>query len=353
MNIQRNEIRTGLLAILSLGVFVAVLIYLGAPGVFVPQHSYKIYFDNAAGLKPGAEVLLAGRKVGQVKNLFSPVPEEDRPSPELEVMVIVQVAASAPIYKEVDVTMTQPGLLSEHVIDFTSGVQKSGRAPDGWVFIGERAGGLAEAVPMVLEKLDPVLQKVNTTLGSLQKTADNITDITSPEGELPTAIAEFRNVASNLKDLSGKEGPLHKSLDNVQSLTGPEGELRASLQNLQNLTAPDGSLARTLKNTEEFTTELNESRDIQVTLQNFREASEDLKESISVMGEDFTALGRNLKQGSDTLKRQPWRLIWPTTKKYPEEEEPLQLQESDPKPVVEKSPRRIRLQPTSKPPGKR
>jgi hypothetical protein len=26
-----------------------------------------------------------------------------------------------------------------------------------------------------------------------------------------------------------------------------------------------------------------------------------------------------LEQASDTVKRQPWRLIWPTTKKYPAE----------------------------------
>ena len=40
---------------------------LGAPGLFRPLVTYKIYLDNAAGIKLGAPVLLAGRKVGQVK----------------------------------------------------------------------------------------------------------------------------------------------------------------------------------------------------------------------------------------------------------------------------------------------
>ena len=37
MNIVRNEIRTGLLVVLTLAALVGVLIYLGAPGVFIPQ----------------------------------------------------------------------------------------------------------------------------------------------------------------------------------------------------------------------------------------------------------------------------------------------------------------------------
>ena len=50
MTILRNEIRTGLLVVISLALLVAVLLYLGAPGVFTPQKTYRIYFDNAAGL---------------------------------------------------------------------------------------------------------------------------------------------------------------------------------------------------------------------------------------------------------------------------------------------------------------
>ena len=48
MNIQRNEIRTGLLVVISLAVLVAVLLYLGAPGVFVKQKTFRVYVENAA-----------------------------------------------------------------------------------------------------------------------------------------------------------------------------------------------------------------------------------------------------------------------------------------------------------------
>src|SRR6185312_491691 len=78
MQLRRNEILTGLLVVGTIAVLVGTLILLGAPGLFRPLTTYRIYFDNAAGIKLGAPVLLAGRKIGQVQKLFSPVtPEED------------------------------------------------------------------------------------------------------------------------------------------------------------------------------------------------------------------------------------------------------------------------------------
>src|SRR4030088_2672714 len=79
MQLRRNEILTGLLVIGTIAVLVGTLILLGTPGLFRPLTTYRLYFDNAAGIKLGAPVLLAGGKIGQVQKLPSPVtPEEDR-----------------------------------------------------------------------------------------------------------------------------------------------------------------------------------------------------------------------------------------------------------------------------------
>src|SRR5881296_2573407 len=77
MRLQRNEIMTGLLVIGTIAVVAFLLVLLGAPGLFRPLVTYKIYFDNAAGIKQGAVVMLAGRKIGQVQKLFSPVSREE------------------------------------------------------------------------------------------------------------------------------------------------------------------------------------------------------------------------------------------------------------------------------------
>src|ERR1700693_3769937 len=77
MQLQRNEILTGLLVVGTVAVITGVLILLGAPGLFRPLLTYRIYLDNAAGIKLGAPVLLAGRKIGQVDKLYSPVSKEE------------------------------------------------------------------------------------------------------------------------------------------------------------------------------------------------------------------------------------------------------------------------------------
>src|SRR6476469_763787 len=121
MNIFRQEVRTGLLVVFTLGVLVTVMLYLGSPGVFVPQKSYVIYIDNANGLKLGADVALAGRKVGQVVSLKSPVPEEERPDPKKETKIVVKINRSAKVYRRVTCLLTSSGLLGEVYIDFTQG----------------------------------------------------------------------------------------------------------------------------------------------------------------------------------------------------------------------------------------
>jgi len=319
MQITRNEIRTGLLVVLTIGVLVAGLVYLGAPGGFVRQNTYRIYFDNAGGIKPGNQVMLAGRKIGQVRKLFSPVPEKERPTPKMESLVEVDVDASAQVYQRVKVQMIQNGLLGEMVIDFTAGEEASGRAPDGHSFLGERPGGVSDAVPLILEKIDPMLQKATTTLDSLQKTSDNLAKLTAEGADLPVAFAEFRKFGTNLNEISGETGTLRRSLKNIETLTGEDGKLHETLDNLTDLTGPQSPLAKTLSNAERFTADLAENKDLQVTLRNFRRASEQLSGTIGDLSGKFSAIGTNLEQASDTLKHQPWRLIWPATKKYDNE----------------------------------
>ena len=105
MTVIREGIKTGLFVLLSLAVLTSALIYLGAPGVFTKQKQFSIFFDNAAGIKLGTPVMLAGRKIGQVVDIFSPVPANERPlSPDgaplpLEVRVEVKVDHTAQIFR--------------------------------------------------------------------------------------------------------------------------------------------------------------------------------------------------------------------------------------------------------------
>jgi hypothetical protein len=75
-------------------------------------------------------------------------------------------------------------------------------------------------------------------------------------------------------------------------------------------------LSRSLVNIQKISDDLTANNNIGVSLQNFRDSSERLKATMNDLG----PAGRNIKDFSETVKTQPWRLIWPSTKKYPEEQ---------------------------------
>jgi ABC-type transporter Mla subunit MlaD len=304
MQLQKNEVMTGLLVIGTIAVVAFLLVLLGAPGLFRPLVTYRIYVDNAAGIKQGAPVMLAGRKIGQVQKLYSPVsPEEEKqaeqaeaavnsPSPNaatpsptpgktrFEARIDVQVDKDAKVYRDAKARLMQLGLLGDMAIDFTQGTEASGRATEGGMFAGERTPDLGDAAAKMLEVIKPVAVEATNTMKDLQQTAQNLNRITDQNSELSLALTQFKTFGGHLSDL----------------------------------TAPDSALSHSLTNIEKISTSLTENDNIQVTLRNLRTSSEKLK----VATAQLEPAGENIKQFSETIKTQPWRLIWPSTKKYAE-----------------------------------
>jgi ABC-type transporter Mla subunit MlaD len=316
MQILRNEVRTGLMVLLTLGLVVGVVLYISSPGLFRPLKSFLVYFDDAAGIKPGAAVMLAGRKIGTVADIQSPVPLNDRPEHRLnyEAMVRVQVAEDSQIYRETTVAMRSFGLLAELVIDFTNGNADSGLAEPNAKFVGKRAPDLAEIGPLIILKLDPVLKQTELTLAELQKTSHNLTVLTSQESALTGTLKSFGAVGENLKTITAKGGGIDSTLATAHEV---------------------------LNNVKDVTIQLQKDNNLEKSLGNFKAASGKLKTILDSLDKTMgTLLPRlegivsDLGELTGKLKQQPWRVIWPSTIKYPETQE-----------ATEKPPRRKRTSP--------
>ena len=187
---------------------------------------------------------------------------------------------NARLYRDAKAQMIQLGLLGDMAIDFTQGTQESGRAKKGDTFAGERNPDLGEAAAKMLEVIKPVANEATNTMKDLQNTAQNLNRITDENSELNLALTQFKTFG----------------------------------EHLSGLTAPDSALSHSLTNIEKISTSLTENNNIEVTLQNLRTSSERLK----IATNELQPAGENIKQFSETIKTQPWRLIWPSTKTYPE-----------------------------------
>jgi ABC-type transporter Mla subunit MlaD len=299
MQILRNEVRTGLLVIVTLGLVVSVVLYISSPGLFTPLKKFRVYFDDAAGIKPGAAVMLAGRKIGTVADIQSPVPLNDRPAHNLnyEAMVRVQVAEDSQIYKETFVSMRTFGLLADLVIDFTNGNPDSGLAEPGAKFVGARSPDLAEIGPLVIQKLEPALKQSEVTLAELQKTSHNLTVLTAANGSLTGAFKNFEGVGANLKTMTSKGGKIDAAVGGIQDV---------------------------VSNAKDITLQLQKDNNLEKTIANFKDASLEVREVFGSLNRQLSSalpklniIVTDLSELTGRLKEQPWRIVWPSTIKYP------------------------------------
>ncbi|MGH8094300.1 MAG: MlaD family protein, partial [Chthoniobacterales bacterium] len=193
---------------------------------------------------------------------------------------------SAVVYKKSDVRLMTLGLLGDTAIDISGGNDHAGKAEAGQVFVGNRVPDFSEAIARLLGIVQPVATEATATLKDLQNAVAHISKITDDNGPLTLGLAQFKIFTEHLNEL----------------------------------TAPDSSLSKSLAHIEDLSNQLTKNDNITVTLANFRDSSEQLKAALDILGPDLKATLRNTKDFTATIRTQPWRLIWPSTKKYPEEE---------------------------------
>ncbi len=103
---------------------------------------------------------------------------------------------------------------------------------------------------------------------------------------------ESTGLAENHTEFVGERVPdiSEAMADDMKRLTGPGSDLALTIRNVKHLTESDSDLSLTINNAKTFMETLNNSQIPQVI--------------------------KNTEQFTDTLKREPWRLIWPSTKSY-------------------------------------
>jgi uncharacterized phage infection (PIP) family protein YhgE len=157
------------------------------------------------------------------------------------------------------------------------------------MFAGERVPDFGESISKMLDIVKPVATEATATLKELQTTAQNLSRITDENSQMNMALAQMRTFAENLTAMTGRDSPISIALQNIEKIS----------------------------------TDLSSNDNIKITLQNFRESSEKLKgvmDDLRQLGPDLKESGANVKELTATVKSQPWRLIWPSTKKYPQDE---------------------------------
>jgi len=230
-----SELKIGILAVAAIAIATMVIFMLGGEGGFFWQHVYlKARFHNAAGLKSGAPVRLAGVEVGAVSGL-------EFAGPMVDVTFTVSKNFRSRITDQSEATLGSMGLLGQATVDITA--SSTGRPVPEWGYIRTRPApafaDLTATANQGLEQAGELLQGLRTGRGTVGQLFTN----DELYKELDQFLAAAQEVTANLNRGRGTIGALMKDRAAYDNLD-------ASLRNLQQITASinagEGTLGRFL-----------------------------------------------------------------------------------------------------------
>ncbi len=266
------EVKVGALFLFSIILLVGFVLLLGDFS-FGSGFRFDVEFDNAGGLKPGADVAIAGINVGNVQELRflkndDAGPGDNAVAVRAKIRVDEQYADS--IRADSDFFITTRGVLGEPYIEIVTQDFDSPPIEDGAVVRGVDP-----------PRMDLIIAKGSDLLSSLTELLNDpdihAKDLLKNTASLAKHLDEF--VVDNREDLDA-------TVKNVRAGSHDGAQLLASLNE-----AVDGQgLRRTLG-------------DVEATAQNARQISARVERDIDPVMDDVTVTAGNARQVSESANR--------------------------------------------------
>lgn len=305
---KREEAFVGLFVLIAAGLLIATLFSLTG---FLSRAdiTYRTYFRNAGGLRPGAEVRYAGGPpVGRVKKV------ESDPHDATRMEVEFRVHPEVPVKTDSVAAITSTSPLSENFLGIMPGSKAAPRAPAGSVLKSTEYVGFSD-IEAQLNELGPkakeLLGNLNDRVMELQVTVARVNDLlndrnranvsaslSNARGMLEENRPALRSTMSHVNEATAKLAPL---MDDFKKTVAQAKEALNHVDAVVTENRPDlresiVELRKALANADTLTDQLNSTLDtnsgnIDDIIENMRHASE------------------NLKQFTETIKTRPYTLL--------------------------------------------
>ena len=208
---MREEIKAGLIIVISMVLLTLVVILIGGGQFFEKFDTYSMRVKNAAGLEPGAQVKLGGVRVGRVLTIREPqLPGES-------VVVEIGIKRGKPIYKGTKALITQVGFVGDIYLLLTVNDTVNERIKVGDVIPSEevidfgiimaKVEGLSRSLDTLIKDMNKVfspgnIRQVELLLGNTNKAivsaSSNVEKITV---NIRTTTDKLSAVLDELEDL--------------------------------------------------------------------------------------------------------------------------------------------------------
>jgi phospholipid/cholesterol/gamma-HCH transport system substrate-binding protein len=243
-----SQLRVGVTVILA-SITLAVLIFLmtGTGGWFTHKIVLRSYVDNAAGLRVGAPVRLAGVDIGNVTQIRI---VQNNPTTPVEITMRVNTVYSFNLRKDSITLLSTAGVLGETFLDIDSSTAKGPPAADGDVLASREQPQIEDVVRAsqgTLQNMDSLLKRLDSIVAYIESGKGSIGKVIYDPGlydRLNATVGEFKGLMDDIQSGKGSLGPLLTSDEAYKKAIAALDKLNAVIDDLQ---AGKGSAGKLLK----------------------------------------------------------------------------------------------------------
>lgn len=214
--VRWSQLKVGLIVLVASVVLVTLLFLMTSSaglGIFSHKLTITTYFENSAGLKPGAAVNLQGVTIGTVKTV-TVVASPDRKLTPVKVVMKLNEKFSDELKKDSKASLSTVGVLGDTVVDINSQFAVGPPLRDGDELKTLETPSLTDVVKAsqgTIESLNVILAKMNTIVDNLQSGKGSIGQlINNPDlyNKLNGTVDELHKLTVNLNKGKGTIGKL-------------------------------------------------------------------------------------------------------------------------------------------------
>lgn len=249
------------------------------------QYDISVNFKQAIGLKPNADVCMAGFKVGKVKNI---VLEVDH------VRVDMGINEGYKIPRGSNFSITSDGIMGEQFVNITAPANGdlSDFYKEGEVISGNEAPTVEDVIVGVnktMDKVQDLLNSMNLLIGDenfrndIHDMTTNMKQVTANLDKLTATLSQMAldnqgNIQQMTHNLSMLTASLMRSADSVEQMVAAfngDGETAENLkQAIRNLTSTSQRIEKMAASVEGVVTDPQVADDLKATIHNARNVSE-------------------------------------------------------------------------------